>query len=543
MNRCSGKHGINQDEENNIKPNFQFKLTADLINWMLRANFSTFFGFSMLLFIILTFIFALVIMAFASLEPRCVTSSTFQANRGFIPLFIDAWNLSWTTFSTVGYGNISPSTSMIFVEDMDKYKQSGNCFLMGTLLSFESLVGILCVSFAGAIIYVKLIQFQTRAKIKFSSIMVLKYGTGVRADDFDYDDEESSASEEDEDDTTAALNPNKIPCPVLLFRMANLLHSRQNGAIVNAHVKTVATVDIKNTVIQYVTRGNTVFRDALNIGKSIKRTYRSNRVYTSHLSKRRGPSLSLNALYPSKKNRKGFLSLRSMPSSEISVTEDDESDTLSKHSTETEQLRSSQLRSSQLRSSMIHFDVSNKQMGLTNEEVLAAIDDIAENISPDVARTTVPIPGLGRSRMIHGETELEMPNMVFANVEVDPGKHPYFRTSWRCSHTLNADSPLLTKATREKIRNAGGYWPSELNNADDVEKSIDFDQFLVSFRGLSKATGNEVFDHQVYKMKDIRFGHQFKSILIQNVNKTIGVEPDYIDETKIQSGGLIQPME
>ena len=118
------------------------------------------------------------------------------------------------------------------------------------------------------------------------------------------------------------------------------------------------------------------------------------------------------------------------------------------------------------------------------------------------------------------------------------GRGDFFRTSWRVVHTLNAESPLLNRETRMKIEEAGGYWPAEMNNKDDVRDSIDFDQFLVTFRGFSKATGNEVYEHHVYTMADLNVGFQFGSILVQNPNGTIGVEPDFIDELKIQNGGL-----
>lgn len=436
---------------------------------------------------------------------------------------------------------------------IERFNRSASCGVMNFTLSFESLIGILTISFAGAIIYVKLIQFQGHAQVRFSSIVVVKYGRGVEDEDIDDDDGDilSSSGSEDENETN---KPKLLPCPVLIFRMANLLHSTPKGPIVNAHVKTVATVDIKNAV---KASGHAVFKNALNIGTAFVKVYKRNHVYHKYSSRNinntpnnslrlstgsvlglrksgKTPNNSLRVSTGSvfntsstRSSRKGIVNF--LPSTFANRSKSDASfHGLSKLETKNQQIKSS----------MAHYGVSQEQMELTDEEILSNImdDEYADDFITSTVREPVPMTGLGTTFVIQKEAHLETPNFVFATIDMDPKSHPYFKTSWRVLHTLNAMSPLLKKAARKKVVQAGGYWPADMNNEDAVRNSIDFDQLLVSFRGLSKATGNEVYGHHVYKMEDLRVGYQFKSILVQNLNGTIGVAPDFIDDIKEQNG-------
>lgn len=518
----------------------KFQFTAALIHWMIRMNNFNYMCFSILLYIFFSFIFALIIMAVATIEPKCVTSSTFEGSgSSFISRLNEAWSLSWTTFSTVGYGVISPSTAGRFINDghLERFDKSLNCAAMSFTLSFESLAGILFVSFAGAIIYVKLIQFQSHAQVKFSSIMVVKYGSGVEEDDIDDD---SSYDSDNGDLNERLAQQNKIPCPVLVFRLVNLLNTAQKGEIVNASINTVATIDIKNAIMRFLTRGNTVFKNALNTGNAVK-VYKGNRVYHRERGKENHGSIRTVATSTSTSTANSSHHSDRMTSrrkigkflpSTYSWSRSDVTDRgLTKHEKRTQQLRSS----------MIHFGISSEQLELTDDEILQEFskhEEEDEEFLSQSVRPAVPIAGLGETFVIHNETQVETPNLVFTKVEMDPKRHPYFLTSWRLQHTLNHLSPLLTKEARKKITQADGYWPNDMNNAYDVQRSIDFDQILISFQGISKATGNHVYGHQVYTKEDLRVGYQFKSILVHNFKGSIPVvEPDFIDDIKDQNGG------
>ncbi len=528
------------DEPNRTKIPFtsrevKHQCVANLIHWMLSTNFLSFFIFSCIVFITSTFVFALIIMAITFVEPKCVTSNIFESSSEFPAGFNDAFSLSWTTFSTVGYGVISPSTSTKFQDQMDRFDDSGGCAFMSIILSFEALVGILFVSYAGAIMYVKLIQFQSNAQVAFSNVILVKYGKGVEAADVDDD---SSVDSEDE----AKQMMNKIPFPVLIFRLVNLLNSTKNGEIVEAHVNTVATVNLKNAVMSHITRGNTVFKDALSSEMTNK--VQGKRAYSyidkpkrpvgagtlsdrsiGHFMSNRRFGRSNNSIQPPKsfgyEYKKGSSSIRSIPEDSIHVD-------------------LSLRKSLKVKNAMFHYGMSHEQVNLTKKDVIARAASeltVPDNESEEYGIGLLP-PGLGMCVM-HKESQVEMPNMVFAKVEMDPVSHPYFRTSWRIAHTLNEESPLLKKEVRKKIIANGGTWPAELNNCDAIEDSIDFDQFLVSFKGISKSTGTDVYSHHVYTKEDLRIGYQFKSILVSNANGSLGIVPEDIDEIKAQYGGII----
>ena len=547
------------DEDNNTKIPFSsrevtYQCIADFIHWMLGSRFSSFALFSSLVFVSLTYLFALVIMAIATVEPKCVTSTVYETNNGFQAGFNDALSLSWTTFSTVGYGVISPSTSARFEQDeMDRFDKSGGCFLMSALLSFESLIGILFISYAGAIMYVKLIQFQSNAQVAFSTVLLVRYGAGVEAGDV-YDDI-SVDSEQEEKDLQAARK--KSPFPIVVFRMINLLNSTKNGEIVNARVNTMATVNLQNAVMSHITRGNTVFRNALNV--DIKKKILGKRVYSYSIKQERQTSSerSISNFISKASSRRVRLGNNSnstvsshppdyQPNQDFfgfGKTSNNRTTSSISEDSSTEnniEITESVRKSLKVKNAMLQLGMTQEQIDMTEETVLDNVSeaDVNDGYDDFFSEAAGPYPpGLGKC-VIHKEAQMEMPNMVFAKVAMDPVHHPYFRTSWRVLHTLNEDSPLLTKDVRNQIRDAGGSWPAALNTKEELEKCIDFDQLLVSFRGLSRSTGTEVYSHHVYTKKNLKIGYQFRSILVSNANGSLGIVPEDVDKYDPQYGGI-----
>ncbi len=541
------------DELNETKIPFtsrevRYQFIADLIHWMLSSKFSSFTVFISIVFILLTFIFALIIMAIAQAEPKCVTSTVFYTNNGFEAGFNDALSLSWTTFTTVGYGVISPSTSASFQNDMDRFDKSGGCVMMSVLLSFESLVGILFVSYAGAIMYVKLIQFQSNAQVAFSSVLLVKYGRGVDAEDVD--DDMSVSTENGE--TELQMAQKMVPFPVLVFRMVNLLNSTKNGEIVDAQVNTVATVNLKNAVMRHITRGNTVYKNALNT--EITQKVSGKRVYSyifkpeRSISAERTLSSFINNVSTRRRNKSNQSNRTTSTRSSSNNSEKSEMS----YSSNAKDISSSRRASIRVKNTLFQIGMTQEQIDLTEDDLLENVkseghhDFLNDDHSNDFVSPTVrPLqsinlyPAVLENCTIHKETQVEMPNMVFTKVAMDPVHHPYFRSSWRVLHTLNQESPLLTKEVRKKITDNGGSWPAELNKEEAIRDSIDFDQFLVSFKGLSKSTGTKVYSHQVYTKEAIRVGYQFKSILVSNPDGSLGIVPEDIDQIEPQHGGIL----
>ena len=184
--------------------------------------------------------------------------------------FIDAFILSWTTFSTVGYGNVYPNSS--------SYAASSTpvCNLLVVVLLFEAFTGLIYAALAAGIIVQIVASSSKAASVKFSSVIVIEdkcrgdYGhiplEGAQSedtDDFGGDGNESESdlslesfgstqpfiTHQDSAGMFQTINP-----PVLVFRIVNerweshLLssrvvcsctrdHSQNRGALLNAEMK------------------------------------------------------------------------------------------------------------------------------------------------------------------------------------------------------------------------------------------------------------------------------------------------------------------
>lgn len=101
-------------------------------------------------------------------------------------------------------------------------------------MALEAFVGVLFGGIVGAIIFSKVARVQSIAQVRFSGNIVVRYGTGVM---------QSSGDGSDEDDEDA--NEIDLPCPILEFRLINLLAGEKGGEIMNASVSVVASV-LKN---------------------------------------------------------------------------------------------------------------------------------------------------------------------------------------------------------------------------------------------------------------------------------------------------------
>lgn len=509
---------------------FAWKITSQFIHWMLRSRSLTFLSFCVITYTLITFIFALIIMVAAKVEPRCVTSPIFdRSGYTFSAGLNDAWQLSWTTFSTVGYGYISPSTSASFLENIEEFRDGGSCALMSFVLSFECLLGILAVSFAGAIIYGKLIQFQCVAKIKFSEVMVVKFGQGLKIPGDSVSSTCSAAESKN--------SRNATPCPVLIFRIVNLLHENKFGDVVAANVHSVATVKKENSLAQQE-NGNTQFRNAFQSRRDLMDGSMTMKLSQQIPFNRNKfvQSQKKNPIEPQKKVQ-GRPKLNTPGQHHVVFKSSRQQDRPKSSKSSTSGQGSLVHKLQHILASKAHNSSATGSSPRSVDGAETIVDSVEGRSSAtrsSLRSTTSANNTIITPPHVDQEKEIEMPNLVFEKITLSPNNHPCFNASWRVIHTLDEKSPLLNKEVRNKIKKAGGFWPADLNNVEGLEKSIDFDQFLVSFDGLSKATGSNVYAHKVYKMDNLNIGYQFESILEQKPNGTIGVRADDIDKIKEQ---------
>merc|ERR1740139_1953427 len=192
-------------------------ILTDYLYWSFRTSFFMLFTASLLFFMVWIFFFAILMIITGMYNTECFspnfekTSSNVYINEVFM--------LSWTTLSTVGYGNIYPSLgSQLSLEINAK-----TCSFLSFLCSVEAFVGVLYGGFVGAVMFGKILRVQSRAQVIFSDPIVIRYGSGLPDD---YDCEEGY-----------------MPCPILEFRCINKLHDKVGGEVFDATLNCVAIVN------------------------------------------------------------------------------------------------------------------------------------------------------------------------------------------------------------------------------------------------------------------------------------------------------------
>ena len=227
-----------------INPNQRL---AVYLHWMFRVNFMFLFVVMCTMFFALVMVFAGVIVGVGRLDPDCIQVGGAPFANASAP-FADAFALSWTTFSTVGYGSTYPALG-------HQNDERSNCFFITFLCSVESFLGVLYSGFCGAILFGKVLRIQSHAQVIFSDPVVIRYGSGL-AEPGDVDDGDN------DDDLNGTVK--KIPCPILEFRVVNRLFHEVGGEIMDATLNVVANVDTNDA--------DNSLHESSDSGRSVRRS-------------------------------------------------------------------------------------------------------------------------------------------------------------------------------------------------------------------------------------------------------------------------------
>jgi len=210
-----------------------------LLYWSFRNNLTVVFILAALSFYLSTLVFAVCLYLIGRLNPKCIQvgSENFADSES---QFMDAFALSWTTFTTVGYGLVYPATSATTTHNL---KFGKDCAAMTIVATFEAFMGILFSALWGALLFTKVIRVAAFAQVSFSDAVVIKYGGGLRcvADDDEY--ESSSDDDVPSSQRETRYEPSKLPCPIFEFRIANRLNNRRGGEIIDASINIVASME------------------------------------------------------------------------------------------------------------------------------------------------------------------------------------------------------------------------------------------------------------------------------------------------------------
>jgi hypothetical protein len=140
-------------------------------------------------------------------------------------------------------------------------------------------------------------------------------------------------------------------------------------------------------------------------------------------------------------------------------------------------------------------------------------------------------------RVEEDPTGVLIPKRIFAKLDTDSQEHPFFKRLWMVRHVLDHNSPILRQDAKELIRLNGGHWPEELNTAEGVRGSLDFDQILVSLSGTSNVDANSVYAQKIYDYIDLVVGYRFCNILFREKTGSVGVDPKLLNDVLEQNGG------
>jgi len=263
------------------------KFLSSYLNWTFHANFPAVFFSFLAIFIVLCLLFAGLLLAAGEMHPDCIVVSGKDYGTNPSTKFGDSFALSWTTFTTVGYGNTYPATG----EDFDR-AVTVDCAGVVFLCTLEAFLGLIYAGMCAAIMFGKVNRVQAHAHLSFANAVCLQYEdveTKTQfVDDYttdsDCDEEffEGNSSERKVKFSAASLvnsaNSDRLlvderahraqlgrgesyraqfkGSPVLKFQVVNDLCNKAGGEIVDATMKVVGIKlkyrDGKVTHTQYV---------------------------------------------------------------------------------------------------------------------------------------------------------------------------------------------------------------------------------------------------------------------------------------------------
>lgn len=208
-------------DEHIYAPNTLF---CHYINWTFRAGFTMVFMSFLCIFTLLTFSFGGFLELAGKAQPGCITVSGQPFGTNPESTLADAYSLSWTTFTTVGYGATYVATG----QD-DHSPDQLNCWVVNGLCTSESFIGLLYAGMCGAILFGKITRVQSHAQVRFASAICITFDPAG-----DTSDSGKPMGQAEEG------NMGRFACPVLKFQVINELCNERGGEIMDAQLKMVA---------------------------------------------------------------------------------------------------------------------------------------------------------------------------------------------------------------------------------------------------------------------------------------------------------------
>lgn len=210
--------------------------------------------------------FTILLRMSAITRPDCIYLDWIPLTKIEHGWWAGLFTLSWTTFSTVGYGNTTPTPNM-------SYDGDGDCSATNLILMIEAFIGVVYVGACSAILFTKVLRTQSPAQVQFSNGMIVRFRPGVvnpledetkpkasldlspsssLGGNKSYDEGDNDNSME-EVETKGGMHTisedkehhgivKKAQYPILEFRILNKMHGRRCCELMDAELNCLASV-------------------------------------------------------------------------------------------------------------------------------------------------------------------------------------------------------------------------------------------------------------------------------------------------------------
>ena len=193
---------------------------------------------------------------------------------------------------------------------------------------------------------------------------------------------------------------------------------------------------------------------------------------------------------------------------------------------------------------ILNPNVSSKNNTLQNSDFLSTPNTLGVTEKSTLAELVRALQDTNtrkatRSLNFHSSNS-KRPHM-FTKIALDAEEHPYFRRVWFGRHRLDEDSPLLTPAARNRIKEANGYWPADMNNHESIKSAIHFRHLLVCIKGVSNANHSIVYAQKVYDLVDVNVGYRFVPMIYREDDGSLKTDTYLLNAVYQQRGGGGEP--
>lgn len=228
--------------------------------WAFQSTFGVVFLSFLAIFVVICMFFAALYLAAGTMTPECIIVSSQEFGANPMSMYSDAFALSWTTFTTVGYGNTYTATGNDFDSDDAAHRCSGVILLC----TVEAFLGLLFASMCGAILFGKVARVQSHAHLTFANAICLQCEKNEEdfvddcSTDSDVDEELDVFTPRDGRQTRKTIMLHRMStlgggCPSLKIQAVNDLCNRGGGEMIDAVMKVVGVrMQMKGGKISYV---------------------------------------------------------------------------------------------------------------------------------------------------------------------------------------------------------------------------------------------------------------------------------------------------